>query len=122
MEYFNILFLNSISSLIIILNGISFKKLLGFKNHEENNFESGLYGIILISIITFITNFFKISHNVSVFILIAPIIFIIKDILTFKNKVLFHSILIGLISSIIMYLIIPIDQMQVCIIYHLLTL
>ena len=104
MEYFNIFFLNSISSLIIILNGISFKKLLGFKHHEENNFESGLYGIILISIITFITNFFfKISHNVSVIILIAPIIFIIKDILPLKNKVFFHSILIGLISSIIMY-------------------
>ena len=31
MEYLNILFLNSISSIIIILNGISFKKLLGFK-------------------------------------------------------------------------------------------
>ena len=58
MEYLNILFLNSISSLIVILNGISFKKLINFKDINKNHYESGLYGLIVISIITFITNFF----------------------------------------------------------------
>ena len=58
MEYLNILFLNSISSLIVILNGISFKKLINFKDINKNHYESSLYGLIVISIITFITNFF----------------------------------------------------------------
>ena len=96
MEYLNILFLNSISSIIIILNGISFKKLLGFKGYEENNFESGLYGLILISLLTFITNFFiKISSFASLLILLFPTIFIIKEILPYKKNIIFHSIIIG---------------------------
>ncbi len=103
MEYLNILFLNSISSLIIILNGISFKKLLNFKNYDKNHYESGLYGLILISIITFITNFFfKISNNISLIILLLPTLFIIKKVLPQRNKIIFNSIIIAIFSSIIM--------------------
>ena len=104
MEYLNILFLNSISSLIVILNGISFKKLINFKDINKNHYESGLYGLIVISIITFITNFFfKISSFVSILILITPVLFIIKDILPQRKKIILNSIILGLISSLIMY-------------------
>ena len=104
MEYLNILFLNSISSLIIILNGITFKKLLGFKHYKENLFESGLYGLILISLVTFTANFFiKISNSISLIILLLPIVFIIKEIFPYKNKIIYHSIIVGLISSFIMF-------------------
>ena len=104
MEYLNILFLNSISSLIIILNGIAFKKLLGFKHYKENLLESGLYGLILISLVTFTANFFiKISSSISLIILLLPIVFIIKEIFPYKNKIIYHSIIIGLISSFIMF-------------------
>ena len=104
MEYLNIIYLNSLSCLIIILNGISFKKILKFEQNEDNFLEDGLYGLILISLITFITNFFiKISSNISLLILIIPIIFSIKDII-FKRKIILYSICLGLISSFIMYL------------------
>ena len=79
MEYLNILFLNSISSLIIILNGIAFKKLLGFKHYKENLLESGLYGLILISLFPS----YKFSSKLSftcLLILLFPTIFIVKNI------------------------------------------
>ena len=60
--------------------------------------------MILISLVTFTANFFiKISSIVSLIILLLPIVFIIKEIFPNKNKIIYHSIIIGLISSFIMF-------------------
>ena len=87
MEYINIFYLNSLSCLILILNGISFKKILNFQNSSENLLEAGLYGIIFVSLTTFVTNFFfKISGFVSIIILFLPVIFSFKEIIYKKKK------------------------------------
>ena len=105
MEFLNIIYLNSLSCLIIILNGIAFKKAFNFENINKNFLEAGLYGLISISFITFIANFvFKISNIMSIFILIIPILFVLKQIIPKTKELLLISILLGLISSFIMYL------------------
>ncbi len=104
MEYINIIFLNFLSCLIILLNGIAFKKLLNFKKINENLLEAALYGIISISIFTFIVNFFtKISNLVSIIILLIPILFSIREFFQNKKEAIIICICVGLISSIIMY-------------------
>ena len=104
MEYINIIFLNSLSCLIILLNGITFKKLLNFKKINENLLEAALYGIISISLITFVVNFFtKISNLVSIIILLIPILFSLREFFQNKKKAIIICIFVGLISSIIMY-------------------
>ena len=70
MEYLIIILLNSLSCILLISNGLVFKKILKFENIYENIIESGLYGIILISLISLFVNFFvKISSTVSLLIL-----------------------------------------------------
>jgi len=104
MEYLIILFLTSLSCFLTILNGLAFKKLLKFENLEEDISEAGLYGILLISFLTFIINFFyKISSTLSLIILFLPILFILKETFHQKKKILLYSILFGSISSIIMF-------------------
>ncbi len=104
MEYINIFYLNSLSCLILILNGISFKKILNFQDSSKNLLEAGLYGIIFVSLTTFISNFFfKISSFVSIIILFLPIIFTFKEIIYKKKKIIFITILLGAVSSLIMY-------------------
>ena len=105
MEFLNIIYLNSLSCLTIILNGIAFRKAFNFENVNKNFLEAGLYGLISISFITFIANFvFKISNIMSIFILIIPILFVLKQIIPKTKELLLMSILLGLISSFIMYL------------------
>ena len=105
MEYLNIIFLNSLSCLIIILNGLAYRKLLNFNKIADNLLEAGLYGIISISLITFITNFFfKISNVASLVILIVPILFVISQIKSKKKELVLISIFLGLLSSLIIYL------------------
>lgn len=105
MEYFTIILLNSLSCILLISNGLVFKKIFKFENIQENIIESGIYGIILISIITLFLNFFvKISSSISLLILFLPLIFVYKDIYFLKKKILNLSIILGIISSLIMFI------------------
>lgn len=104
MEYIIIIILNFISSSILIANGTLFKTLFNF-NQRNDVIESGLYGLILVSILTFTFNFFfEISKNLSLFLLFFPFFLIFKKIYFLKNKIFKKSILISLISSLIMFL------------------
>ena len=105
MEYLIIILLNSLSCILLISNGLVFKKILKFENIYENIIESGLYGIILISLISLFVNFFvKISSTVSLLILFLPTFFIYKDIYFLRKRIFNLSIILGIISSLIMFL------------------
>ena len=104
MEYIIIIILNFISCSILIANGTLFKILFNF-NQQNDVIENGLYGLILVSLLTFTFNFFfEISKNLSLFLLICPFFLIFKKIYFLKNEILNKSILISLISSLIMFL------------------
>ncbi len=105
MEYLIIILLNSLSCILLISNGLVFKKIFKFENINENIIESGIYGIILISLTTLFLNFFvKISSFVSLLILFLPIIFVYKDIYFLRKRIFNLSIILGIISSLIMFL------------------
>ena len=57
MEYIIIIILNFISCSILIANGTLFKSLFNF-NQQNDVIENGLYGLILVSLLTFTFNFF----------------------------------------------------------------
>lgn len=103
MDYIYIILLNILSCIIIILNGLSFKKIISL-NGKFDVFETGLYGIISISFITFILNFFfRISNLASLIILFLPLILIWKEAIDKRGSIFFWSSLLGLISSLIMF-------------------
>ncbi len=105
MEYLIIIILNFLSCVILISNGTLFKGLFNFKSLNEDIIESGIYGFILISLVTFFLNFFfKISNNLSLIILILPFFLTYKKIYHLKKKIFFNSLILSLISSLIMFL------------------
>ena len=104
MEYIIIIILNFISCTILIANGTLFKSLFNF-NQQNDVIENGLYGLILVSLLTFTFNFFfEISKNLSLFLFFFPFFLIFKKIYFLKNEILKKSILVSLISSLIMFL------------------
>ena len=104
MEYLIIIFLNSLSCILFISNGFVFKKIFKFENIHENIIESGIYGIISISLIALFLNFFiKISPIISLLILFLPLAFVYKDIYFLKKRIFYLSLILGFISSLIMF-------------------
>lgn len=103
LNYLYILFLNIITGMIFIFHGIFFlKKILKVKDNENNIYEYGLFGIISISLYSFILNFFfPLSNFLNLTLLFTPIIFVFKSI---RKKIFLCSAIIGLISFIIMIL------------------
>ena len=105
MEYFIIIILNFIACIIFISNGTLLKTLFNFNNVDEDIIENGLYGFLFIASVTFFLNFFfKISNILSLLLLFLPFFFIYKKIYNLKNKILFYSLILSLISSLIMIL------------------
>ena len=104
MEYIIIIILNFISCSILIANGTLFKTLFNF-NQRNDVIENGLYGLILVALLTFTFNFFfEISKNLSLFLFFFPFFLIFKKIYLLRKEILKKSILISLISSLIMLL------------------
>jgi len=103
LNYLHILFLNIIIAMIFISHGIFFfKKILRFNNAENNIYEYGLFGIISISLYSFILNFFfALADPLNLILLLFPIFFILKFI---KKSFFISSATIGLISFVIMIL------------------
>ncbi len=96
-----------IASICTVLTGSFFLKLISKRdnNYEFSFSEKGIYGLIILSFISLLANFFfSISHLISIILFIIPLIFIIIE---FKNinkifikKVVSHSIIISIIACI----------------------
>ena len=105
MGYFTIIFLNYLSCIILISNGLLFKKIFKFNRLKNDIIELGIYGILTISIITFILNFFlKISPILSLVILFSATLICFKSFYLIKFQILKTSLFLALISSMIMFL------------------
>ena len=105
MGYFTIIFLNYLSCIILISNGLLFKKIFKFNKLKNDIIELGIYGILTISIITFILNFFlKISPILSLVILFSATLICFKSFYLIKFRILKTSLFLALISSMIMFL------------------
>ena len=105
MGYFTIICLNYLSCIILISNGLLFKKIFKFNRLKNDIIELGIYGILTISIITFILNFFlKISPILSLVILFSATLICFKSFYLIKFQILKTSLFLALISSMIMFL------------------